>query len=260
MKRKQKTNLLSVVIIAKNEEKKISDCLESVKWADEVIVVDTGSTDKTLELASKLGVKVFSKNDGSYSDWRNYGLKKVKSDWVLYVDADERVSEELQGEIQEKIKTQDWQEDKIFSYAIPRVNIILGKQLSHGGWWPDYVKRLFKKDKLNKWEGELHEEPIFEGKLGLLEKPLIHLKHDNFSEMVEKTNKWSEIEAKLMYKSKHPPMTTFRFLSAIFREFWLRMIQQQAYLDGAEGVMYAIYQVFSKFISYAKLWEMQLKT
>jgi hypothetical protein len=133
----------------------------------------------------------------------------------------------------------------------------LGREMRHGGWWPDYVKRLFYKDKLKKWVGDLHEEPVFDGVMGHLENALIHIKENKLSDMVEKTNKWSEIEARLMFDSNHPKMSLIRFLSAILREFWYRIIKKKAYLDGTEGMIFGIYQVYSRFISYAKLWEMQ---
>lgn len=260
----QNTNL-SVVIIAKNEEEKLPDCLKSVNWADEIILVDSGSTDDTIKIAKEFGSRIVNEKTGSYSKWRNKGMKRAKSDWVLYVDADERVTPQLRKEIQSTINNKHAQQSPgedgstIHSaYAIPRKNFILGKELKHGGWWPDYVKRLFRKDKFGSWAGELHEEPDFKGELGHLENPLVHLKHDNLEEMVEKTNKWSEIEAKLMFEADHPPMNILRFLSAMFREFWLRMIRHTAFLDGTKGIIYALYQVYSRFISYAKLWEMQL--
>ncbi len=245
---------ISAVIITKNQEEKITDCLKSVSWCDEIVVVDTGSQDKTVEIAKKLKAKVFKYPKGCYSDWRNYGLEKSKGEWILYIDSDERVTQKLEDEIKGIIsKNYD------FSYAIPRKNIILGKEMRYGGWWPDYVKRLFKRKLLKKWIGELHEEPVFEGELCNLTNALVHIKEDNLSDMVEKTNKWSEIEAKLMYESGHPEMNVFRFFSAIFREFYFRFVKYKAFLDGTEGVIFGIYQVYSKFISYAKLWEMQLK-
>jgi len=145
---------------------------------------------------------------------------------------------------------------------------VLGKEFKHCGQQPDYVKRLFRKSGFKFWSGDLHEEPnyIYDGEItvgngktiGYMRNPLIHIKHKNLSEMVEKTNGWSEIEARLMFEAKHPPMNVLRFVSAMFREFWLRMIKQAAFLDGPEGIIYALYQVFSRFVSYAKLWELQL--
>lgn len=250
-------NLLTVIIIAKDEEEKIPDCLRSISWASDILVIDTGSKDKTVEIAKRFGAKVIIYTNGSYSDWRNKGLEIAKGRWVFYIDADERVTPKLKDELIRTLKS-DFENNRFDAYAIPRENIILGKLLKHGGWWPDYVKRLYLRSRLVRWKGDLHEEPLFEGKLGHFKNPLIHLKHDNLSDMVEKTNKWSEIEAKLMFNSNHPKMNQMRFLSAMFREFWLRMIREKAYLDGAEGIIYAFYQVYSRFISYAKLWEMQL--
>lgn len=268
MKRKNSKFTISVIIIAKNEEEKIGDCFESIKWADEIVLVDSGSIDKTKQIAKKYGARIFDYKGGGYSDWRNEGLKRAKGKWVFYVDADERVTTELRNEIL-KLVQNDKKEH--FAFAIPRRNIILGKEMKYGGFGGyDYVKRLFQKDKLRRWTGDLHEEPEFlhkgiittgkEGELGHLRGKLIHYKAQTLSEMVEKTNKWSEVEARLMFEANHPPMNILRFFSAMFREFWFRFIKKMAFLDGSVGIIHGLYQVYSRFISYAKLWEMQLKT
>jgi glycosyltransferase involved in cell wall biosynthesis len=252
-------NTVSAIIIAKDEEKMIPKCLASLAWVDEILVIDTGSTDKTIEIAKKAGAKVIRYATGkTFSDWRSYGLKIATGDWILYIDADERVTEELKNEIMQTINTT--YNIRYTCFAIPRRNVVLGQELKHGGWWPDYVKRLYKKESLKGWKGELHEEPIFKGDIGHLINPMMHIKHETFSEMVDKTNNWSEIEAKLMFDANHPPMNIPRFLSAMFREFWDRMIVKKAFLDGKVGIMFATYQVFSRFVSYAKLWEMQINT
>jgi len=260
---------LSVIIVAKNEEKKIGDCLKSVEWVDEIIVVDSGSTDKTIEVAQKYNARIIRYNKGCYSDWRNAGLNNAQGEWILYVDADERITSDLKDEIKNTIR--DIKSAENFSaYAIPRKNIILGKELKYGGFGKfDYVKRLFRRKDFKKWTGELHEEPNFyhngkltigkTGEVGHLSNKMLHIKATTLSEMVEKTNIWSEVEAKLMYEAKHPPMNIPRFLTAIGREFWFRMIKHKAFLDGTTGLIHGLYQVYSRFISYAKLWEMQLK-
>jgi len=250
MKKRKK---LSAVIIVKNEEKHIADCLASLDFTDENVIVDTGCDDKTIEIAKKKKAVVTEHKTGSYSDWRNKGLRKAKGQWILYVDADERVPKELTNEIKKVIKTRSYS-----AYAIPRKNIILGREMHHGGWWPDYVKRLFLKQNLIKWTGDLHEEPEFKGYMSHLKNPLLHLKHDNLTDMVEKTNKWSEIEAKLLYDAKHPKMTWWRFFRVMITELWYRLIVKKGILDGVEGIIYSIYQMWSKFVTYAKLWEMQL--
>ena len=247
---------ISAIIIAKNEEKKIGDSLKSVKWVDEIIVIDNDSIDKTAQIARRYGARVIPFKDGTYSSRKNKGAEEARGEWLLYIDADERVTTKLRGEIENRVLRNS---AETVIYAIPRKNIILGRELCHGGWWPDYVKHLVRKNALKVWKGDLHEEPVFEGNLEYLKGALVHLKHDNLSEMVEKTNDWSNIEAKLMFEAKHPPMNILRFSSAMFREFWLRMIKQMAFLDGSEGIIYAIYQVYSRFISYAKLWEMQIR-
>ena len=109
------------------------------------------------------------------------------------------------------------------------------------------------------WRGVLHETPVVKGEIGYFKYPLIHLKHDFLSEMVEKTNEWSEMEAKLLLKANHPRMKWWRFMRIMLTEFYLRMIKQAAFLDGGEGVIYAFYQVWSRFLTYAKLWEMQVR-
>jgi glycosyltransferase involved in cell wall biosynthesis len=244
---------ISAVVIAKNEEEMIEECLKSLSWADERLVIDNASSDKTTEIAKKMGASVFKYSKKSFSRLRNIGLKKAKSRWILYIDADERVTSELRQEILATISN-----PKAPAYAIPRKNIILGREMIHGGWWPDYVKRLFVKSGLLGWEGELHEEPKFEGGLLHLKKPIVHIKHSSLSEMVEKSNEWSLIEAKLLFESNHPPMVWWRFLRIMISELFYRLIILRGFLDGPEGVIYSFYQSWSRFLTYAKLWEMQI--
>ena len=250
----------SIIILTRNEEPVIGDCLESVKWADEIVVVDHGSTDKTLDIVKKFGVKNLVKApiESNFSDRRNLGAENSSSEWLLYVDSDERVTLELKEEIFSLITNYKLLITECVAFAIPRKNIRLTKVLYHGGWWPDYVLRLMRKDKLVKWEGELHEQPKIDGKVGKLKEAFIHLSHrGSFEHKLQTTIKWSEIEGRKMYEAGHPPMNTIRFLSAMWREFYKRMIKYQAWRDGTEGVMEAFYQVFSVFISYARLWEIQ---
>lgn len=208
---------------------------------------------KTLSFCNEI-ILVKGEN-GSFNDWRNEGLKRSKMDWILYLDSDEEITKELENEILDLIKAQS---QEFNYYAIPRRNKIFGKEFKYSGQYPDYQKRLFKRNKLTKWTGEVHEEPQIEGAIGHLKSPILHHKNMTISEMVEKTNKWSEIEAKLMFEANHPPMNLARFMSAGFREFIKRFIKEKAFLDGKEGIIYGIYQIYSKLISYSKLWEMQV--
>jgi len=245
---------LSAIVITKNEESKLYDCLESLSFADEIVVVDNGSEDNTILIAKKFTQKIYKLSKGGFSQLRNKGLEESIGDWVIYVDADERVTPELRNEIQRNIENTN---SSFTCFAIPRKNIIFGKEMVHGGWWPDYVKRLFKKDTLTRWVNELHEEPEYKGSMGHLRESLLHLKHDSLSEMVEKTNRWSEIEAKLLFESRHPKMSWWRFIRIMLSELWLRLIIKKGFLDGIEGVIYTFYQMWSRFITYGKLWEKQ---
>ncbi len=232
---------VSVIILKgeKTDNELLTKCLKSVSWADEIVTIET------------------QKINGSFSEWRNEGIKKSKGDWIFYVDTDEEVTQNLQREIELIITNEKL---RIYTYAVPRRNIIFGKEFKHSGQYPDYQIRLFKKTNLKKWVGKLHEQPEYEGILGYLKNSLVHHKNMTISEMIDKTNKWSEIEADLMIEAKHPPMNFVRFLTAGLREFSLWFVKEKAFLDGKEGVIYGIYQIYSKLISYSKLWEKQQST
>lgn len=252
---KKKVNI-SAIVLTHNSEKLIDDCLKSLSWVEEIVIVDDASTDKTIEKVNKYkNTKVIS-GKGNFSEKRNSGAKAAGENWLLYVDDDERVTPKLRSEIISKVGLNDLNEN---AFAIPRKNIYLGREMRHGGWSPDYVLRLIKKNSLVKWEGKLHEQPKIKGKIGKLKNSLIHLGHRSLEEMVAKTNEWSEVEAKLLYDSNHPKMNVFRFFSAGFREFWYRGVRKLGFLDGVVGVIEIMYQTFSKLITYSKLWEMQIK-
>ncbi len=250
-----KTQRISAVVLTKNEEEVLFDCLESVKWASEIVIVDNASTDETLKVAKKFGVgQIIQAGEGNtFSDRRNLGARAARREWLLYVDPDERVTPMLREEIESVLDKEDFS-----AYAIPRRNIRLTKELHYGGWWPDYVVRLIKKNRLKEWQGELHEQPVIEGKIGHLKEAFVHFSHrGSFEHKLQNTINWSEIEARKLYEANHPQMNVVRFISAMGREFYKRMIKYQAFRDGTEGVIEAFYQVFSVFITYARLWEMQ---
>jgi len=254
---------LSVVIIAKNEEKLIAAAIKSVRFASEVVVIDTGSTDRTINIAEELGVRVVKKptKNLAFAQWRTVAIKEVKSDWILYLDADERITPELEKEILRIVKRRRLGE--FTAYAIPRENYYLGQRVRYGGSWPDYVKRLFYKQALKRWVGKLHEEPVFKGKMGHLKNPMRHYTHRDITSMLEKTIKWSTLEAEELfnnYPGGHPPMTWWRFFKVMLAEAWNRGVKKQGFRDGTAGVVEVIFQMFSRFITYARLWEMQIKS
>lgn len=247
---------LSVIIIAKNEEKMIADAIKSASYANEIIVLDTGSTDKTKPVAESLKAKVFNikTKNIEFAKWRTEGIKKAKHDWIFYLDADERISPKLKDEM---IIITAKKPTKYSAYAVSRRNFYLGKEMKYGGAWPDYVIRLFYKPNIKGWKEKLHEQPVFSGKLGYLENPLIHLTHRDLTSMLNKTIKWSKLEAEELYKANHPPMAWWRFLRVMVSEFYNRGIKLQGLRDGTQGLIEVIFQAFSRFITYARLWEMQ---
>lgn len=245
---------ITAVIIAKNAEEMIADCIDSVSFCDEVIVINNNSTDRTVELAAHLGAKVYDKKSESFSSLRNFGLEKVRTKWAFYIDSDERADSELRKSIKGQVLT--IKGDKFAGFRIKRKNFYLGNHE-----WPKVEEhiRIFDKKSFKKWVGDLHESPIFQGEIGDLEGLLLHYTHRNLSEMVDKTAEWSGIEAELRYKSNHPKMNTWRFLRVMTTGFYDSYIRQEGYKAGTAGLVESIYQSFSIFITYARLWELQNK-
>ncbi|MBI5358754.1 glycosyltransferase family 2 protein [Candidatus Amesbacteria bacterium] len=247
--------MLSAIVITLNEETMIEDCLISLKFADEIIVVDTGNTDKTNIISKGFKAKIVKSQPGSgYNNFRNDGLKSAKGDWILYVDADERVTPLLAQEIEQIICT-----DSLFSaYRLPRRNFYLGKEMKFGGWGNDKVVRLYKKEKLRGYEHALHEQPMVEGEIGDLENSLVHFSHRDLESMLEKTLLFTGYESDLRLKSNHPAVVSWRLCRVMLTEFWHRFIKLQAWRDGVEGIIDGIFQVFNMFVIYARLWEAQI--
>ena len=238
-----KNNSISAIVLVGGniDQNLLKKCLNSVSWCDEIIKVETKDI------------------SGSFSEWRNEGAKVATGKWLLYVDTDEELTEKLKIEIKRVINQQASTNNLQSAFAIPRKNRLLGHTMHWGGWYPDYVLRLIKKDKLKGWFGELHEQPLIDGEVGKLKNALLHDSHRSISEMIEKTNKWSEIEAKLLYESGHPEMNFVRFFSAGFREFWYRGVRKMGFLDGRVGIIEIVYQIYSRLITYSKLWELQMR-
>ena len=242
---------ISAIVIAKNAKDLIGDCLDSLSFCDEIIVIDGGSEDKTLEIAEKKKAKIFNHEMQDFSKSRNYGLEKAQGKWVLYVDVDERITPELAKNIREAIKGSN---SEISAYKLLRKNYYLGKNE-----WPyiEKLERLFLKEKLNGWEGKLHETASVDGKIGQLDGFLLHYTHRDLSSMVNKTIEWSKTEAELRFNSNHPKMTWWRFPRVMLTAFLNSYVKQKGYKAGVVGVIESVYQAFSMFITYARLWEMQ---
>lgn len=244
---------ISVIVIAKNAENLIVDCLESVSFCDEIIVVDNESEDRTSEIAKKMGAKVYDYKSNDFSKLRNYGLQKAGDDWILYVDVDERIDDKLKASITHLTIGSD-RIQQFNAYFLKRKNFYFGNHE-----WPyiEKLERLFKRKSLKGWKGELHETPVFDGEVGELEGFLIHYSHRSLSEMLDKTIDWSDTEARLRIKSNHPKMVWWRFFRVMITAFFNSYIRQKGWKAGTAGLIESIYQSFSMFVTYARLWEMQ---
>lgn len=244
-------NKISAVIIAKNAEDVIADCIDSVSFCDEVIVVDDKSTDRTAQIADYKGARVIEYSSHSFAEKRNYVIKKAKFDWLLYVDADERVTADLRESIQKNIEQT---EVPYGAFTVTRKNYYLGKHE-----WPvtEKLERLFKKKLIKGWHGELHETASFDGTLGELDGFLLHYTHRDLGSMLNKTIVWSDTEARLRFDAHHPKMTWWRFPRVMATAFYDSYIKQKGYTIGTAGLIESLFQAFSMFITYAKLWELQ---
>lgn len=246
---------LSVVISAFNNEDKIKDCLESVKWADEIVFVDNSSTDKTLDIARKYTSKVFVKpNNKMLNINKNFGFSKATGDWILNLDSDEKVTPDLQKEILSTINHQLSTSD---GYWIPRKNIIFGKWMQHTGWYPDHQLRLFRNGKGRFEEKHVHEMIKVEGETAYLKNNMVHYNYDTIMQFLSKmANIYAPNEAEQKIANGY----IFNWRDAIrfpVGEFLSRFFAREGYKDGFHGLMLSVLMAFYHFIVFANIWEMQ---
>lgn len=242
---------LSGVVIAKNEENNIERCLSSLSFCDEIIVVDSYSTDKTVELAKKHTSKVFTKNWSGYVDQKNYAVGLASSEWILSLDADEQVSEELRTEIQEMIK-KDPKED---AFSVPRRTIHSGQWIRYGGWYPNRLVRFFRKSR-GEWRGEaVHEFWETKGRVGELKSDLIHYSFENISDQVQRNDLYSTLGAKALFENRCS-FSIWRLLVKPISKFVETYFFKRGFLDGYRGFFISVSAAYSVFLKWAKLWEL----
>jgi glycosyltransferase involved in cell wall biosynthesis len=226
---------LSALIITRNEQEHIRACLDSVKWADEIVVVDSFSTDGTVEICKSYTEKVYQREWENYSSQKNFGHSKCHYDWVLSIDADERATSALQNEITEAIQFTEF-----VAYRIYIRDYMFGKWIQHG------------------WEAVIHEEVAVEGAVGILSRPLLHYSHTSIAKFVKKTNLYSDLEAKRWYQQGIRKNWAIIILSSI-RVFLIEYIQYQGFRDRGHGLVLAILLGIYHFLARAKLWELWYK-
>ena len=227
---------LSVALITKNEEKILARCLEAVSGADEIIVVDSYSTDRTVEIAKAYGAKVFMKKWEGFSRQKNFAISKAKNQWVLSLDADEIATPELKKEIC-KITGGAAEAAGISGFFIPRRTYFYGCLMRHGKVYPDYQMRLFKKGKGLFEETEIHERLIIDGEAGRLKNPLLHYSKVDISAHISAVNSYTELEAKRAVKLGYRP-TGYSVIIKPFLYFMKHYIWKFGFLDGLAGLVY----------------------
>ncbi len=243
---------ISVTIITKDEQQMIEDCLKSVCWADEIIVVDSGSKDATIELAKKYSCRIYVNEWKGFAAQKEYAMSLAKNDWVLSIDADERASCTLKDEIEKN----DF--SRFDGYFIPRENYFFKKHITTCGWQRDRQLRLFRKSKTKLTSRLVHEGFEVDGVTGNLKSPIIHFTFNSIEKTISKINSYSTLEAMEKYKSKKNinGKTIFAHgVSSFLRSF----ISLRGYRDGVHGLMISIIDSMTTFLTYMKMWELQNK-
>ena len=241
--------MITAVILAKNEEKNIKTCLESLSWCDEKIVIDDESTDRTITIAEKLGAKIYINRLVNFSDQRNFGLKKATGDWILFIDADERVSSALWYEIMQHINEPI---EKASGFYLKRIDKMWGKELRHGDSGAVRLLRLAKKNR-GQWSGNVHEQWKINGKTAMLKNPLYHHPHQSVAEFLKEINYYSELRAKELFEQKKKS----NWGSIIIypkAKFILNYFIKLGVMDGLGGLISALMMSFHSYLVRGKLW------
>lgn len=260
--------MISAIVLTHNDEDVLERCIKSIQWCDEVIIIDDESTDGTIGIAKKYGAKVFvRKLNDDFAAQRNFGLAKAKGEWVLFVDSDEVVTEDLFHEIQEviskskiknkksKIQSKDkkWENDCV-GYSVRRNDFFLGCWLKHGETGRVKLLRLARKD-AGTWAQPVHEVWEVNGAVGELATPLLHYPHQNVAQFLEEINRYSTMYARYLHsRGVKEPM--WQIIGKPLAKFFVNYIWRLGFLDGTTGMVVALMMSFHSFLVRAKLWQL----
>ncbi len=245
---------ISATLITFNEERNIAEALQSLSWADEIIVVDCGSRDATLEICRRFTDKILHRDWTGYVDQKRFAVEQASHDWIFSLDADERTGPDLRAEIQALA-------GKGFDrpgYRIPRVAFFMGRWIRHGDWYPDYQLRLFDR-RQGKWEGgQVHESVKVNGEPGLLNGEIYHFTYRSFSDYLRRLEIYSNLAA-VDYQQKGKSATPLQLIGNPIAAFMKAYLLKRGFLDGTPGFAVAVMGAVSVFFKYAKLHELQRK-
>lgn len=245
---------ITALAITFNEEENVKRYIESLSFADEIIFVDSNSTDKTIELAKEMNIKVIERKFTNFSDQRNYAINQAKNDWIVFFDLDEIITKELEEEIKLKVSNPGLK----VAFFVKRNFFFMGKHIKFGGWQNDKAIRLFNK-KYCTYNGNLvHEEVKATGSIGILKNRLNHYSYKNFDNYNDKLNLYSKLQAENLYKRRIKPNAYHLILRPMYRFIW-QYLFRLGILDGKEGFILAYVHSFSVFKRYLQLWMMYRK-
>lgn len=247
--------MISVIVLTKNEEINILDCLETVSWADEVIVLDDNSSDRTVEIAQNLGLKNLKilkrELHNDFSKQRNYAIQKANNEWILFIDADERVTLELRREINDFL-IEEKNNPKFNGMYIKRRDMLWGKLLKHGETGNIKLLRLARKNS-GKWQGRVHEEWLVKGNTGIFDNHILHFPHPTIAEFLREINFYTTIRAAELYE-KGIKTSLLQIIFYPKAKFLVNYFLKRGVLDGLEGLVFAIIMSLHSFLVRGKLW------
>jgi glycosyltransferase involved in cell wall biosynthesis len=243
---------LSVTVITRDEAAHLDACLESVAWADEIVVVDAQSTDRTVEIAGKYTSRVFVRPWPGFAAQKNFALDQATSAWVLSLDADERVLPELRDEIRQVLEA----DGPLDGYYVPRRNLFLGRFIRHGGWFPDHQLRLFRRGAGRFRDVRVHEGVAVAGRVGHLRGPLLHLSYRSVADFVERADRYSTLAAQDLVE-QGARVSWPDFLIRPAARFWSMYLWRGGFLDGPHGLLLALLYAYYVLLRTAKAWELR---
>lgn len=244
---------ISAVIITLNEEKNLERCLKSLAWADEIIIVDSHSTDKTREIAKKFTDNIWEMDWQGFGPTKEFARQKAGNAWVLSIDADEEVTPELKEELLKAV-----QNDSLVGYLIPRKSLFLGKWVKHSGWYPDYVLRLFRKESGQFDKALVHEQVQIKGEIGYLKNPLQHYTYPNLEHYFKKLRRYTTLAPQELYQKgnrAYPWDLIFRPPATFFKMYLIKL----GFLDGWQGLVLAVLSSYQVLIKYLKLLQLNFQ-
>ena len=243
---------LSAIIITRNEEANIAACLDGLAFCDERIVVDAGSTDRTAAIAADRGARVVLHDWKGFGAQKNFALSLARGDWVLSIDADERVSPALAGEIERAIARES-SDASANGYEIPRLSSFVGREMRHSGWFPDYVLRLFRRGKARFSDDLVHERVICDGPVGRLAEQLVHHSVTRLEEAISRIDRYSTAGAEMLLASGRR-VSFARGIAHGLWSFFRAYVLRLGFLDGREGFLLAVANAEGTYYRYMKAW------